>query len=133
MTNATDTRPFAAAVVPAPVTTQDLFARGDWWDQASCKDPQGRSADLFFSDELHDIATAKRICATCPVLVPCLEGAIDRQEPWGVWGGQLFLNGRILANKRRRGRPPKVARPEDQLPEIPLPAHLAHVEILRTA
>ena len=39
-----------------------------------------------------------------------LEGAIERREPWGVWGGQLFLNGKILASKRRRGRPPKIAR-----------------------
>ena len=36
----------------------------------------------------------------------------------------VFLNGKILASKRRRGRPPKVARPEDQLPEIPIPEHL---------
>ncbi|MEY2407219.1 MAG: hypothetical protein QOG39_2135, partial [Acidimicrobiaceae bacterium] len=37
----------------------------------------------------------------------------------------------VLASKRRRGRPPKVPRPEDQLPEVPVPAHL--VERLRTA
>ena len=67
---------------------------------------------------------ARAICAKCPVLVPCLEGAIERREPWGVWGGQLFLNGKILASKRRRGRPPKVPRPEDQLPDIPIPEHL---------
>jgi hypothetical protein len=24
-----------------------------------------------------------------------------------VWGGELFLNGHVLAQKRRRGRPPK--------------------------
>ena len=81
-------------------------------------------AALFFSEELQDIAAAKRLCATCPAMVQCLEGAMARREPWGVWGGQLFLNGKILASKRRRGRPPKVARPEDQLPEIPIPEHL---------
>jgi WhiB family redox-sensing transcriptional regulator len=88
-------------------------------------------AGLFFSEELQDIARAKEICARCPVIGECLEGAIERREPWGVWGGQLFLNGRVLANKRRRGRPPKVPRPEDQLPDVPVPAHL--VERLRTA
>ena len=36
----------------------------------------------------------------------------------------VFLNGKILATKRRRGRPPKHPRPEDQLPEIPVPVHL---------
>jgi WhiB family redox-sensing transcriptional regulator len=82
---------------------------------------------LFFSDELVDLAAAKRICADCPVIVPCLEGAIRRREPWGVWGGQLFGDGRILAIKRRPGRPPKLPRPEDQLPEVPIPEHLREI------
>ena len=86
---------------------------------------------LFFSEELQDIARAKAICAKCPVIAECLEGALERREPWGVWGGQLFLNGRVLASKRRRGRPPKVPRPEDQLPDVPVPLHLQ--DRLRTA
>lgn len=95
-----------------------------WKDDALCATGGAGLTALFFSEELQDIAAAKRLCADCPVLVPCLEGAMARREPWGVWGGQLFLNGKILASKRRRGRPPKVARPEDQLPEIPIPEHL---------
>lgn len=125
-----DLEPTATTTSPA---TEVLFARGDWWDQAACRVPESSLTGLFFSDELHDIAAAKRTCATCPVLAPCLEGAIARHEPWGVWGGQLFLNGRILMSKRRRGRPPKTPRPEDQLPEVPIPEHLRHVEVLRTA
>ncbi|MEM8924550.1 MAG: WhiB family transcriptional regulator [Actinomycetota bacterium] len=77
--------------------------------------------ELFFSEELQDIAEAKRICVECPVIAECLEGAVARAEPCGVWGGQLFLNGKILTVKRRRGRPPKHPRPEDQLPLIPVP------------
>ncbi len=46
---------------------------------------------------------------------PCLEGALARREPWGVWGGQLFVNGRILPQKRKRGRPPKNPAPGMQL------------------
>jgi len=95
-----------------------------WWADASCNTGGAGLAALFFSDELQDIAAAKRLCATCPVVAECLEGALARREPFGVWGGQLFLNGRILASKRRRGRPPKVARPEDELPEVPIPEHL---------
>jgi WhiB family redox-sensing transcriptional regulator len=49
---------------------------------------------------------------------------VKRGEPCGVWGGQLFANGRIVVIKRRRGRPPKHPRPEDQLPMIPIPEHL---------
>ena len=67
----------------------------------------GTLVELFFSDQLGDIAQARSICQACPVIEPCLEGALDRREPWGVWGGELFAGGVILANKRRRGRPTK--------------------------
>jgi WhiB family transcriptional regulator, redox-sensing transcriptional regulator len=102
----------------------DQTARQDWWDDAACRVGGATLVDVFFSDDLQDIARAKGICAECPALVPCLEGAIDRREPWGVWGGQLFRHGRILTTKRRRGRPSKTPRPEDQLPLIPIPVHL---------
>jgi len=85
------------------------------WDAASCRDGTASMTDLFFSDEISDIIEAKRICATCPVAEPCLEGALQRREPWGVWGGQLLLNGRVLAQKRKRGRPPKNPAPGIQL------------------
>jgi WhiB family redox-sensing transcriptional regulator len=77
------------------------------WAQASCRDGTAGMIELFFSEQLDDIARAKAICAGCPLADPCLEGAIVRREPWGVWGGQLFANGRILPFKRKRGRPPK--------------------------
>ena len=66
---------------------------------------------LFFSEELQDIARAKAICNLCPLIDPCFQGALARREPWGVWGGQLFANGKVLAQKRKRGRPPKNPRP----------------------
>jgi WhiB family redox-sensing transcriptional regulator len=91
---------------------------------AACRDLEGSLTGVFFSEHLHDVIRAKKICAECPVQLPCLEGAIARREPWGVWGGHLFLNGRILPTKRRVGRPPKNPRPEDQLPDIPVPVHL---------
>ena len=46
---------------------------------------------------------------------PCLAGALERREPWGVWGGELFVNGKVVAQKRKRGRPPKI-RPEAEQP-----------------
>jgi len=75
--------------------------------QAACNDGTGSMTTLFFSEDLHDIAWAKHLCSTCPVQEWCLRGALERREPWGVWGGELFVNGRVLAHKRRRGRPPK--------------------------
>jgi WhiB family redox-sensing transcriptional regulator len=104
-----------------------------WWTHARCNDGSGRLTDVFFSHEPQDIARAKRLCVSCPALIPCLEGALERREPCGVWGGQLFLNGTIVATKRRRGRPRKVPRPEDQLPEVPLPEHLRGVPVVRIA
>jgi WhiB family redox-sensing transcriptional regulator len=101
-----------------------------WESKAACR-TDGASAALFFSEDLSEIAAAKRICATCPVMAQCLEQAIHNQEPWGVWGGQLFCNGKMLMVKRRRGRPPKHPRPEDQLPVIPIPDHLRG--LVRTA
>ncbi|MGH9178644.1 MAG: WhiB family transcriptional regulator [Acidimicrobiales bacterium] len=79
------------------------------WSLAKCRDGAATMVELFFSEQLEDIARAKAICATCVVREPCLAGAVERREPWGVWGGQLFLNGKILAFKRKRGRPPKNA------------------------
>jgi WhiB family redox-sensing transcriptional regulator len=112
--------------------TDDLRSdEAPWWTHARCNDGDGGLVDVFFSGELHDIARAKRLCQSCPALIPCLEGALERREPGGVWGGQLFLDGMIVATKRRRGRPPKVPRPQDLLPEVPLPEHLRAVPVAR--
>jgi WhiB family transcriptional regulator, redox-sensing transcriptional regulator len=110
--------------------SEDLRSDGEpWWAHARCNDGSGGLVEVFFSGELNDIARAKRLCLSCSALIPCLEGAVERREPWGVWGGQLFLDGQIVATKRRRGRPPKVPRPGDQLPEVPLPEHLRAVPV----
>ena len=74
---------------------------------AACNDGTGTLTALFFSEDLLDIARAKHLCSTCPLRAHCLEAALERREPWGVWGGELLVDGRILAHKRRRGRPPK--------------------------
>ena len=63
--------------------------------------------ELFFADTPGEINIAKALCTTCPVVAECLAGALDRREPWGVWGGQLFQQGAVIAQKRPRGRPRK--------------------------
>lgn len=80
------------------------------WALAACADTGAGAAamtGLFFSGEIPAIRAAKAVCATCPLVAPCLAGAVERREPWGVWGGQLFKDGKVLAVKRPRGRPPK--------------------------
>ena len=78
---------------------------------ARCADGHGTLSALFFSDNVIDIARAKAMCGLCPLQVECLAGALEREEPWGVWGGELLSGGRIIANKRPCGRPPKHPRP----------------------
>ncbi|HEV7196426.1 MAG TPA: WhiB family transcriptional regulator, partial [Pedococcus sp.] len=63
--------------------------------------------ELWFAESPADVEFAKSLCHTCPALRACLAGAIDRSEPWGVWGGELFVQGAIVARKRPRGRPRK--------------------------
>jgi WhiB family redox-sensing transcriptional regulator len=67
------------------------------------------SPDLFFAESPVDVERAKSLCVGCPVRCACLSGAIERREPWGVWGGELIVAGRVVARKRPRGRPPKSA------------------------
>lgn len=119
-------------LVDTTIHTATSVADLPWEDIAACR-AVPNAADLFFSEDIGDIAAAKRVCADCSVLAECLEAALDRRELFGVWGGQLFINGKMLTVKRRRGRPPKVARPEDQMPVVPIPVHLQATAQKRSA
>lgn len=70
---------------------------------------QQEDPELWFAETPNDVEFAKALCGTCPVQEACLQGAVSRREPWGVWGGQLFAGGSIVAMKRPRGRPRKDA------------------------
>jgi len=63
--------------------------------------------DLFFAESPVDVERAKALCTDCPLRVSCLAEALERREPWGVWGGQLVLQGVVVPRKRPRGRPRK--------------------------
>lgn len=76
---------------------------------ARCHDLSWAYTGLFFSERPMDIAEAKTICDGCAVRQPCLDGALARREPVGVWGGECFFNGRIVPTRRGRGRPRKNA------------------------
>jgi len=60
--------------------------------------------DLWFAESPADLEVAKSFCRDCPARLACLSGAIERREPWGVWGGEIFERGQIVARKRPRGR-----------------------------
>jgi WhiB family redox-sensing transcriptional regulator len=63
--------------------------------------------ELFFAESPDDVEFAKSLCRGCAARIACLAGAIERREPWGVWGGELFLRGEVVPYKRPRGRPRK--------------------------
>jgi WhiB family transcriptional regulator, redox-sensing transcriptional regulator len=85
-----------------PFASTTLEAVDD--DQLPCRvnDPE-----LFFAESPADVELAKGLCRECPVRSECLAGALERREPWGVWGGELFLQGVVIPRKRPRGRPRK--------------------------
>ena len=90
-------------------TIHTTISVGDlpWEDIAACR-AVPNAADLFFSEDIGDIAAAKRGAPTVRCW-PSASKALDRRELFGVWGGQLFINGKMLTVKRRRvdpeGRP----------------------------
>jgi WhiB family transcriptional regulator, redox-sensing transcriptional regulator len=75
-------------------------------DPLPCSD----NARLWFSDQPADLELAKASCERCSLRRPCLAGAVERGEPCGVWGGEIFEKGRIIAHKRPRGNPGRRAR-----------------------
>jgi WhiB family redox-sensing transcriptional regulator len=91
---------------------------------ARCADGTGTLTHLFFSDDEFYIARAKAICGKCGLAPTCLAGALDRAESFGVWGGELVVDGVVVKVKRGRGRPPKTPRPPLVVDEVPLPPHL---------
>ena len=91
--------------------------------------------DLWFADRPADLEVAKALCGGCPLRAECLAGAVEREEPWGVWGGEIFERGAIVARKRPRGRPRKEDAARDALLRVDVVNRtnaLVSVGVLRT-
>jgi WhiB family redox-sensing transcriptional regulator len=79
-----DAAPLKPVQLPPP-----LFTAWEWQLQASCRE---YPLEVFFPDgqrgvELMQLeGIAKRICATCPVMVQCRDHALRTPEIWGIWG-----------------------------------------------
>ena len=99
-------------------------AKHDWAGQGRCSDGSGSLSFLFFSDEAHEIERARTICRTCPLRVDCFQLALERKEYYGVWGGELFMDGVPMAVRPTRGRPPRTPRQPVPIAEVPVPPYL---------
>ncbi len=102
------TRPAAPDLVAVPGCELDL-------DPISRRSPgdlpcQVEDADLWFAETPAELDRAKAFCDHCPARRACLTGALERREPWGVWGGEIFERGSVVSRKRPRGRPRKSER-----------------------
>lgn len=71
-------------------------------EELPCRGPEH---ELWFANAPASLERAKALCQGCPAVTACLEGALERREPWGVWGGQIFGDGQVIPHKRPRGRP----------------------------
>jgi WhiB family redox-sensing transcriptional regulator len=94
------------------VLTADLLNGVEPLDPLSKECPEDvpcrvQDADLWFAETPSELEQAKAMCRDCPARLACLAGALERREPWGVWGGEIFERGVIIARKRPRGRPRK--------------------------
>ena len=110
--------PSPLITVPRPLQNgeQEVLESTQWRDVAiGGQDPTGLGLDLpctenpelFFAESPQDVEQAKAMCRDCRARLACLAGALERGEPWGVWGGELLMRGAIVPCKRPRGRPRK--------------------------
>lgn len=100
--------PSEGVLVAAP-TTLGLFDLDPFEaERAGVELPcRAQDPELWFAESPADLELAKSHCLDCPVRRACLSGALERHEPWGVWGGEIFERGAVIPRKRPRGRPRK--------------------------
>jgi WhiB family redox-sensing transcriptional regulator len=94
---------------PTRSTAQALITEAEQFDQliATLIPCREHDAELWFAESTAEVEHAKSLCRECPIREGCLAGAIARSEPWGVWGGEVFIGGVVVPRKRGRGRPRK--------------------------
>lgn len=74
-----------------------------WMESASCRTTP--NPDIFFADFSDargrlDIREAKQVCGSCPVRLECLEYAVTRRIPHGIFGSLDWEQRKILIRLR---------------------------------
>jgi WhiB family redox-sensing transcriptional regulator len=55
-----------------------------WWTFANCS---GVDTEIFYPDTRNDAKGWLEFCDPCIVQTDCLQDALTRKEPHGIWGG----------------------------------------------
>src|SRR6202021_216329 len=109
--------PSPLITVPRPLKNgeQEVLESTQWRDVATGgQDPTGLGLDLpctedpelFFAESPQDVEQAKAMCLDCRARIACLTGALERPDPWGVWGGGLAdEHSRAAMEQAERMRP----------------------------
>lgn len=96
-----------AVLEPVEMAMTESFDDTDWRRDAACREVD---TSVFFPDTEEEAATAtaKAICAACPVREPCLSFALANRQEQGVWGGLTETERRRM--RRRRAEAARAAR-----------------------
>lgn len=74
----------------------------EWHQQAACN---GHDPDLWFpriGESYRRIQLAVSICEGCPVSKECLRYAVSTNQQFGIWGGKLLEDRKVLRRKMLR-------------------------------
>jgi WhiB family transcriptional regulator, redox-sensing transcriptional regulator len=89
----------APAAQPAPLLGGVVPAGDESWRlDALCAETD---PEAFFPEKGGSTREAKRVCASCPVRMECLEFALGNDERFGIWGGLSERERRRLRLQRR--------------------------------
>jgi WhiB family redox-sensing transcriptional regulator len=69
-----------------------------WWVRAACK---GADPEIFYPKKGASLKPARSLCQRCPVSTPCLNDALERNDPFGVWAGTVRRERERLQASRR--------------------------------
>lgn len=78
-------------------TRNDSRWNNTWMASVKCRDV---NPALFFPSDGSGVRAAQRICAVCPMKLPCLEYALDNRIDGGVWGGTSERERRRILHQR---------------------------------
>ncbi len=87
--------------MPAQIVNFRPSGDQSWAQEAACGDA---GYNLMFPHETDKdgVDYAVAVCNQCPVRQACLDGAMDRNEAFGIWGGKTTAQRRELKKRNQK-------------------------------